>query len=367
MYRFLRENSQFIAATLVAGYVGTSVTYKINKGDLLRENYEFLTKKNTYLGLSIKEEENAKKFLYRLNDYEKNYEFFRSNTLDFISFGFNKTRNGAQIGLPLSYFANSKSEICELIPENGFEHFLGQTISLENLNQKLTSEQIENFNNSLILSQDAKLFALAREVANTQNFFRSIIENIIEFSCLFIAYWFSYVFSRGYKFQYLQRKRLYVFSGLTALSIIFSSKLITKKILEESNDSKACQMGLDCCEGSIEFYDKELERNRLLRLVLPDGEKLIDSEGNIMKQSVHLPFTNYYFYMNNTGIKLTERRENCRKELIKMIQKLSDQFDAEQTKKFQESTESIEESTNNKELKIFKAIRLQLENLSRPK
>ncbi|RNA42640.1 39S ribosomal mitochondrial [Brachionus plicatilis] len=327
--------------------------YRINKGDLVRDNFEFKTKSNNYLGISLKDEKQATKFLYRLSEGERNFEFFRSNTLDFVSFGFNKLRQGSHIGLPYSYFAQSKTEIFELTPASGFQYFLGQKISLDDINQKLSVESQEKFYESLVLSDDAKLFGLGREVANTDNFIKSILDRLVEFISLSGAYMYSYIKTRVYKMQFFQRRKVFVLSGLFAFSVIF-----------ETIDVQACQMGLDCCTGSIEFYDKMLERNKLLREVLINGHKLVDSNGNYLKQPVYLPFTNFFFYTNFMGIKLTDRREFCQKQLDLMITKLNAQMENDEQKS--KKSELIKENDQtqphgDEELKILKLIRLKLE------
>lgn len=313
----------------------------------------------------MKEEEATKKFIYRLSTSERNFHFFRSNTLDYASFGYNKLRQGAQIGLPFSYFATSKSDASNLMPDDGFKNFLGHTISLKDLNTKLDQTQLESFFDSIILSQDAKLFGLAREIAKTDHFIKTNLDHLVDFVSLGGAFIYSFATTRAYKLQYFQRRRVFIMSSLIALCGIIGIRIFSKRINDKLQDYDACQIGLDCCEGSIEFYDKLLERNKLIRKVLPDGDKLIDQEGNYLKKEIKVPFMNQYFYMNYLGIKLTERREYCRKQLSEIVTKLTDKIAAEDAKKLNvnEVAQSDEEtSKNDKELRIFKALRLKLEN-----
>lgn len=44
-------------------------------------------------------------------------------------------------------------------------------------------------------------------------------------------------------------------------------------------DKNACAMGLDCSEGSLEFYEKLINRNKILRDNLVDGSRYFDKEG----------------------------------------------------------------------------------------
>lgn len=45
------------------GYFGAYMLYRVHSADILREQYEFKTKKETYFGVSIKEMEDLKRVL----------------------------------------------------------------------------------------------------------------------------------------------------------------------------------------------------------------------------------------------------------------------------------------------------------------
>lgn len=307
--------------------------------------------------------------MYRLSEKERNYEFFRSNTLDFISFGFSKFKQGSHIGLPPSYFANSKSDLTKLIPTCGFEYFIGKNIPIDDINKKMTYENREKLFDSMILSKDAKLFGLAREVVVTENFIHSTLDRIVELISMSLAYIYSYAKTRAYKMQFFQRRRIYFFSGLSALIVIFVSKFFINKSIQRIIDFQACQMGLDCCIGSVEFYEKNLERNKLLREVINDGHKLIDSNGNILKQPVYLPLTNYYFYINYMGIKLTDRKEFCKNQLDEMLKKLDQKMEENEKKTQELATTTVNDSTkpqdDNNGLKIFKILKIKFESFGK--
>lgn len=366
---------------MLKGYAGITVMFRINQGDIIRDKFEFKTKSGSYLGISLKDEEEAKKvrtqiivifilkikkikFLYRLSEIERSFEYFRSNTIDFISFGFNKLKQGSHIGLPPSYFAKSISDLPKLTPINGFHHVLGQNILPDDFNQKFSPEIVQKFYESLLLSNDAKLFGLAREVAKTDNFMLSSLDLLIELICLSGAYMYSYAKTRAYKMQYLQRRRVYVLSGLLAFTIILASKLFISKALQNTIDFQACQMGLDCCMGSVEFYEKMIERNKILRDILINGHKLIDSSGNFIKQPVYLPLTDHYFYTKFVGSKLTDRKENCRKYLDEMIKDLDTKIENNdsKTEQFNQNLNSSQIKSNSKETKLFEIIKLKLES-----
>lgn len=124
-------------------------------------------------------------------------------------------------------------------------------------------------------------------------------------------------------------------------------------------------MGLDCAEGSLEYYDKMLERNKILRKVLPNGEKLIDAEGNHLSKAVQVPLTNYYLYFPNYGMKLTERKKLCENELSKMVINLVEKKNKAQLQMQRGEVSRVDSNrtanNSDKEWEIFKKIRLFLE------
>lgn len=133
------------------------------------------------------------------------------------------------------------------------------------------------------------------------------------------------------------------------------------------NNLGACRLGLDCSEGSIEYYDKLIERNKILRKVLVDGEKLVDANGNYLARTLKIPFTHYYFYIPYNGMKLTSRRELCKNELAKIVIELTMLAEKKALNNQEDSKlqgEKIEE--NNKELAIFKNLRIFLESKIKP-
>lgn len=43
------------------GYAGITVMYRISQGDIIRDRFEFKTKTGSYLGISLKDEQEARK------------------------------------------------------------------------------------------------------------------------------------------------------------------------------------------------------------------------------------------------------------------------------------------------------------------
>jgi hypothetical protein len=73
--------------------------------------------------------------------------------------------------LPVSFFAQNQKEVIELSPPIWYRNYLGQSIQIADLKEKLSSEKFEKFFDTLLLSQEAKLFGLARAIGKNNSFF----------------------------------------------------------------------------------------------------------------------------------------------------------------------------------------------------
>jgi hypothetical protein len=207
------------------------------------------------------------------------------------------------------------------LPNQVFNTQFGSSL---NLNEKngLDNQLKEILIDSLILSEDAKLFGLARAVQETNHMIKSNLDIFLDFACMMSCYMYCYTRNRMLKLQLNQRKAMYFKTIFVFASIAIAVRFLIYKFLDYNIDRKSCQMGLDCSEGSQEFYEKLILRNKILRNVLPNGHLLIDQEGNYLKKILYLPFTDFYFYINFLGLKLTDRKEICKNELNNFITKL---------------------------------------------
>lgn len=304
-------------------------------------------------------------------------------------------RQGALVGLPPSYFAKSKADLSGLTQASGFRNFLGKTIDTTDLDEKLDDSTRNRLDESLVLSNDAKLFGLMRQLVSTNNFLISQCDKLVDLFALVSAYWFSYTRTRSMKLQLGQRRMVYLVASLFAGCIIVGSRMFVQKYVETIMDTgkekmicsrnydslrtqilclETCRLGLDCCEGSIEYFDKLIERNKILRQVLPDGPKLIDADGNYLVNPFQVPLTNSYVYLKNDGKRLQDRKRACEQELTKMVVALtgsssSSSSSQENVKTNDDSNSSAagltstnpKSNENDTEWEIFKKIRLFLE------
>ena len=70
----------------------------------------------------------------------------------------------------------------------------------------------------------------------------------------------------------------------------FGGRLINMQVSRLRDDSTA-SYGLDLLEGGIEYLEKQLERNRILRELLPRGKDLFDVDGERRKTLVPIPYS----------------------------------------------------------------------------
>jgi hypothetical protein len=175
--------------------------------------------------------------LYRLPpNSSRKVDFMRTNTMDFVSFGFCNIRQGATIGLPVGYFANNLAEISQFSPPTGYQNVMGQSISHHDISHKLGKGNEDEFFGTLILNQDAKLFGIARELISVDNFFYSIMDKLSEAVVFSVAYWYAFRKARISKLQFKQRRIVYFYSTLLALILIITSRPYIQKFIDRNND-----------------------------------------------------------------------------------------------------------------------------------
>ncbi len=302
-------------------------------------------------------------------------EFVRSNTLDYTSYGFCSFNQGAQVALPVSQFARTRTELFEKAPPDGLRSHLfthQPPLKLAQVQSRLAESEMNRFCDTLLLSEEARSFALARAIAATNQPMLTLSNAIIDTLAMSFAYIASFAKSRVQKLGPTSRRRLYLMNAFFALAFCASLRFgTTRRMGEKSVDEKACRMGLDCAQGSIEFYDKLIERNKILREVYPNGRELIDERGELLKHEVTIPFTEFSFLIDSyyiNGLSLEQRRDMCKREFAVVVSNMLH----EENKKALISIPSLpkqsidsEEPEEDKEWPVFKKIRLWLENSAR--
>jgi len=83
-----------------------------------------------------------------------------------------------------------------------------------------------------------------------------------------------------------------LFNGLLCFYLSpFLGRLLNMQI-SRIRDASSAEQGLDILEGGIEFLEKQIERHRILRELLPNGKDFFDADGERTRMPVHLPNLN---------------------------------------------------------------------------
>ncbi|KAK7862946.1 hypothetical protein R5R35_004901 [Gryllus longicercus] len=220
---------------------------------------------------------------------------------DMFHAGSTYTKFGAIVGIP-SNFYYSKVEDVDI-----------QNITVQNQPVNWFSSCGESFKESLILSEEAKKFLIAREIASVHSpsiFFKTIFPLTTGVIVSALAHQFNK------KLKLLERPPrlggiLYVILSFFGLGLwVFLHDFTTIQIELEA-DKIASSLGEKYVKGGLEAYSKLLERNICLReLMGSKGEKSYTATGNdvyFIRQK-HLPISHRKAYMENINKPLKQEK-----------------------------------------------------------
>lgn len=148
---------------------------------------------------------------------------------------------------------------------------------------------------SLILSDSAQKFAIAREIVKANSHQVSIL-SALNASAIAAYYYFTYHFNRKGKFFQRPlplRVGIYSIIGSIAFTMWMFIKDFSTYNFEETADEKAASLSEEYAQGALEFYTKILQRNIALRSLLgEEGPKLFTASGNVVEtfRTKHVPF-----------------------------------------------------------------------------
>jgi len=133
----------------------------------------------------------------------------------------------------------------------------------------------------LVLSEDARRFAIAREISAIRGisvWAYSLYPLISITSTYLLSRHFNEVFNcRQHPFRYI----IYFLASTFGLAIYTICTDITTSYIEGSCDVEAAGINASYAKGGLEYYAKQQQRNQALReLMGTDGEKLYTVTGN---------------------------------------------------------------------------------------
>jgi len=170
---------------------------------------------------------------------------------------------------------------------------------------KLISDKSEfgqQFLKSLILSEAAKKYSIARELMLTDShriFFKSILSSVVLMPMYALG---SYIYN-GLPPNPAKVRTLAIvlFSNLGVL-VWFFLRTATENFYQKKADEKVCDIGEEYIKGGIEYYETLIKRNLALRNILPDGEQMYSKQGDqieFISEFSELPITYRKKYLEN--------------------------------------------------------------------
>lgn len=212
----------------------------------------------------------------RVMDDLKLPDDIRSMIKPFSVFGFNvfqagtlSGKHGAVLGIPVNFVSTSEQ--------------LRQEVLIKDEPLDFTRQDAKIFLNSLTFSENAKKFAIAREILRIQA--EEPRFNSLRLAVTIAVLWTIYN-AITLLFQLRDRnvilcRSLYVSFMLLGAILWIGIKDYHSYRLDSMHDKALYDMGVEYARGGQEFYEKIVMRNKALRSLLgKDGEKWYTVNGN---------------------------------------------------------------------------------------
>ncbi|XP_060731655.1 transmembrane protein 177 isoform X2 [Tachysurus vachellii] len=218
----------------------------------------------------------------------ENYTAFAAYGFHPVGAGIPWLPSGAQVGIP----SNFNSTLGDL------SGITNRTILINGKEVDWDSETGSTLKNALVLSEDAQKFAMAREVARLESA-GPVLHAAVAPTCLAGAWIYSVALKQMFRLfagSVILRAGVNTLAlGLGALSYFLASDAVNQW-LEFHSDRRAASLSHSYTKGGVEFYEKILERNKTLRVLMgPKGEEMYTPSGNLFPASLlsmkHAPYT----------------------------------------------------------------------------
>lgn len=142
------------------------------------------------------------------------------------------------------------------------------------------SESGQKFMESLILSEPAKKFSIARELILTDNF-RVFIKSILFPMTLFPMYAIgSYIINLLPANPIPIRVLAFFLLCNVGVFIWLLVRTVTENLYQIDADEIVGNINEEYARGGIEFYEKLIQRNLALRSIIPGGETIYSEKGD---------------------------------------------------------------------------------------
>lgn len=223
------------------------------------------------------------------------YFFFVTSEIDPVTKGNSHWRTGAVIGLPFSFRFNSPADA-----ENSPLVVKGQQVRCD-----WDSEDGKLLAKALVLSDEAKSFVIARDV-NMLRMFMSHTEVFLQ--AAFVV--FGYTTLTSFDKYMMSVRKLPNWTRYTALSLVAGAVLMAYMGVADMyrcskdirSDRKTAELSQEFAKGGVEYYEKVIERNRLIRALMGEqASSIYTAEGDEVRglRTPHLPFSTRLTYLKN--------------------------------------------------------------------
>ncbi|CAN7996918.1 unnamed protein product [Ixodes hexagonus] len=244
-----------------------------------------------------------------LSTHKANIRFFPVAMLDTFFAGSAVASHGAEIGLPVT-FGYKKTEDVKT-----------SNLSIRNVPQPMwTTREAQQLKDSLILSERAQKFAIAREIYWCDRYYvhtHSLMLSLAVLNCYVMSYLLNERFQLLHRVPRKARVLMYgVVAAFNATAYI-CLKDATSQYWDRKADESAAALGREYAEGGVEYYQKILQKNRALREMMGKaGESTYTSKGNISRifRTDHLPLTHRLDCLKNQARAWADdaaRKEAC--------------------------------------------------------
>ncbi|CAL7940677.1 unnamed protein product [Xylocopa violacea] len=194
--------------------------------------------------------------------------FFNVHDVDIYHAGYTLTKFGAIIGIPVNFEYQKVESITD------------QTISLQYVSIDWSTEPAKQFRESLVLSENAKKFAIAWGILSVTSL---SYPNIISYTPdVFLGYALYYLYFRKCDFaKYSKTVFLSTICVLTIYTLLTVTDVILARGRTKSFNKQLTALGSDYIDGGAEYYEKLTKRNKALRILLGErGKYWFQSNGD---------------------------------------------------------------------------------------
>ncbi|XP_017768328.1 PREDICTED: transmembrane protein 177 [Nicrophorus vespilloides] len=201
----------------------------------------------------------------------KLYKPFAIFGFDISHVGMSFSKYGCQVGIPVNFNYVSADTVDK------------STIKIKGESVAWSTDEAEQFLDSVVLSENAQIYAMAREIKMSQTF-KLIVDAICGPLSVFVAYGSS-VFLNG-KFNLYPKPMgvrlvMYALVGTFTFGNYLFIKDFNQLYYESYVDKELKAKDPRLVEGAKEFYEKILRRNQALRTLMgSEGEDFYTVHGN---------------------------------------------------------------------------------------